>query len=297
MNKLLKLRNIVLAVLALLAIAGIVCYLMIGFGTGAQFDGVKRYSATIAAEDFDPQAFDVKQVERDLRQSLGADVDVTLSQNYTTGAYELCISSSPMSYALLIDNAVSMLSEKYPDLGIESFTERSYAAAQTGMATVAAGIVLLICWVLAYISAWIMVGARDGLSLLALAALNSLAVFGLYVLTRMDNFTLLVAASIAAVAATLFFGAPKIAAYERAFRAQSKKDPAVACAGGSSGRDTMIGLLVVLVVVAVAFVSAAIFVGVDTILPFGAVLAVTLLVSFMSTSLALPGMLAARLSK
>ncbi len=293
MNKLLKTRNAVLAVLALLAAAGLVLYLVAGFAPGARFDGVKRYSAVISAENFDPDALDVRQLERELRAALGSRVGVTLEHNYTSGAYELCVSVSPASYALLIEDASAVLSEKYAALSLGEFTERTYAAAQDGAAVAGLLLVAVILWALGYLAAGIAVGFVPALSILLLAVLNSLAVFAVYGIARLDCFPALVAALAAVVAATVFYGAPNLAAYDRALRAQGKRDAAAACASVHSG-ERALGTLVLAVVLVAAFLAASVSLQVRTIWPVGLLVGAALILALVSTGLALPGMWAAQ---
>lgn len=292
MNKLMKQRNLVLVILALIAVAGIVCYLMLGFGDGAQFDGVKRYSAQIADTEFDPETFDIGKLENELSAALGKKVDATVSLNYSSGAYELCISVSPRSYALLIDSATATLTENYPELGIESFVERSLSPAQNTAAVGALAIVLGIVWVLSFVAAGITLGFKEGLPVYGLTVLNTLVVFAAYVLARLDNFSLLVAALIGAAVATLFYGVPRLTTLDRAYRAQGKKDLAALC-NETAAQSSVFNTVVLAVIIAAAFIAAAVFTGIGSLLPVGAAVAVVLLVSLVSTGLALPGMWAA----
>ncbi|MEG1384022.1 MAG: hypothetical protein RSD08_01835 [Oscillospiraceae bacterium] len=289
MKKLKTTKNICLAVTALVIVAGIVVFLMFGLAPSKQFDGEKRYTSAIASAEFNPETFDMKKLSADIGATLDKEAAVTFSMNYSTGAYELAISVSPMSYELKTEPVLAMLGEKYADLGIKEFTVQTLNPSSTMSSIVVFAIVLLLAWITALAVTSVTLGFKTGLSAFASAVLCSLAVFSVFVLGRLQNFTILAGAVVTAVAVSLYFGIQKITELERQYQKQNSKDASVAVKNAFSA-EKLLGSLVISVVTAAAFIAASLSIGISSLISLGIIIPVAVLTALFLTNCVVAGM-------
>lgn len=286
-------KKLVLAVLAIVAVAGIVGTLVLGLGTDEQFHGAKQYTAMILVSDFDPEAVDLNAIEKDLRAELNADVDVTIGLNYTNSVYELCVEMTPSTYALLIDDAIEMLNEKYPDLGITEFSERTVAAADDeAIHMTVLFAVLALAAAISFALAVLFVRFANALSILAASVLGALVTFSVYLFAGLNNFSVVVCAVIGSVLAVLLGGIVRYCGMDRVYNEQkNKNDIAVqAAVNETSLFENKIGVFVLGAAVAASFVAASIILGVEGMLVIGVMSAIVMLMSIICVNYLLPYM-------
>lgn len=252
-----NMRKICVFISVVLIVAGLVCALTIGMGTSAQFDGARRYYASVSS-DVDVTAIDTVAMSRTLSAAAGKEVDAQFATNYSTGGIQLNILSTPATYEINADKLVAALGADYADLGIESLSVEVTEPTYGNAAIVALAVLLAVLLIVGLIAAIVTVGGALSWKVALLALHDLLLAFSLFVLSRTGSFAGLAAVLLATLALSLLLNIRRMAELDREMARHKTADDAIAAVSYNRGAAVdyaVIGILFCAAMVVTSIVS------------------------------------------